>query len=86
MPRVSTFYGIAIWLYWDDHQPPHFHAEYSGRAVLLTIDGLEVVRGSLPLRAMRLVEEWARLHLHELQANWEKAQLHEPLVPIDPLP
>ncbi|MGH2702818.1 MAG: DUF4160 domain-containing protein [Actinomycetota bacterium] len=52
-------------------------------------DGLErgsCLAGSLPRRALDLVEEWARLHRAELLANWERARREEPLHPIDSLP
>lgn len=54
--------------------------------VQIEIDGLRVLNGSLPLRALRLVREWAETHHEELADNWELAQDLEPLVPIDPLP
>lgn len=25
MPTVAWFYGIAIAMYYNDHNPPHFH-------------------------------------------------------------
>jgi len=49
------------------------------------LDG-EIIVGSLPTRAQRLVREWAQLHTDELLANWERATRDEPLVPIDPFP
>ena len=30
MPEISLFYGIRVTMYYDDHNPPHFHAEYNG--------------------------------------------------------
>jgi hypothetical protein len=27
MPRISAFYGIVISMHFEDHGPPHFHAE-----------------------------------------------------------
>ena len=30
MPEISLFYGIRITMYYEDHNPPHFHAEYNG--------------------------------------------------------
>ncbi|MFQ5754137.1 MAG: DUF4160 domain-containing protein, partial [bacterium] len=27
MPEISRFYGIIIKMYFNDHVPPHFHAE-----------------------------------------------------------
>lgn len=87
MPRLSSFYGIAITMYWDEghHGRPHFHARYSGFKASVALDG-ELIVGSLPARAMRLVQEWAELHSAELEVNWERAQAFEPLLPIDPLP
>lgn len=26
MPEISLFYGIRVTMYYDDHNPPHFHA------------------------------------------------------------
>ena len=87
MPRISVFYGIAIWMYWNEghHARPHFHARYAGSAASIDLDG-EVIAGALPGRALSLVAEWAHLHRDELEANWERARRDEPLQPIDPLP
>ena len=86
MPRVSTFHGISIWVYYDDHPPLHFHATFGEHVAQLTIDGADVVAGSLPARALRLVREWATLHRDELVAVWAKARTHQPLGTIEPLP
>lgn len=57
MPVVSRFFGIAIVFYWEDHLPPHFHAKYSGDEALVDIGTAEVLRGSIPRRALSLVNE-----------------------------
>jgi hypothetical protein len=62
MPCVSDFYGVAIYMYYSDHAPPHFHAEYGGDEVEIEIQTLQVLRGGLKRRAMGLVLEWAALH------------------------
>jgi uncharacterized protein DUF4160 len=85
MPRISAFFGIIIAMYFNDHAPPHFHAVYQEHEALLDIETLEVVRGSLPRRALALVLEWAALHRAELRADWEKARRGLPLDPIQPL-
>lgn len=72
-------------MYYDDHNPPHFHATYGENEALLTIDTLTILRGALPTRALRLVEEWAQAHLEELAADWQKARAGEPIPPIAPL-
>lgn len=87
MPRISAFYGITIWMYWNEgvHAHPHFHARYAGQAASIDFAG-EVIAGALPPRALRLVAEWAGLHRDDLTANWERARRDEQLEPIAPLP
>jgi hypothetical protein len=85
MPRISEFFGIVIALYYQDHAPPHFHALYGGREVLVRIDTLEVLAGWIPRRAMALVVEWASLHRPELGEDWERARQGLPLATIPPL-
>ncbi|MGH2798454.1 MAG: DUF4160 domain-containing protein [Solirubrobacterales bacterium] len=87
MPRISAFYGIAIYMYWNEahHARPHFHARYAGQVASVDLDG-EVIAGSLPRRALVLVLEWAQLHRDELEANWERARREESLEPVQPLP
>ncbi len=85
MPRLSEFYGIAIYMYFVDHNPPHFHAIYGEHEALVTIATGEIIRGELPRTASRLVEQWRTEHLEELLANWRLAQEPAPLSSIDPL-
>ncbi len=85
MPKLSEFFGIAIYMYWGDHGPPHFHARYGGEKASIAIQDLSVLAGSLSPRALGLVVEWAALHRGELEVAWEKASRNETLDPIDPL-
>ena len=85
MPEISRFFGIVIKMFFDDHDPPHFHAEYAGSVALIGIRTLAVFSGRLPPRAMGLVIEWATLHQQELLADWERAQAQQDLRPIAPL-
>jgi hypothetical protein len=85
MPCVSQFFGIAIYFYYNDHLPPHFHAEYNGEEALYEIATLRVYRGHLPRRAHALVIEWATLYRDELEDNWERARQGQPLSEISPL-
>jgi hypothetical protein len=86
MPEISRFYGIVIRMFFDDHNPPHFHAEYAGREALVDIRRLVVISGELPRRAIAMTVEWASLHQQELLELWERARNLEPLHTIDPLP
>jgi len=86
MPRISEFYGVVIAMYYAEHGVPHFHALYAGREASVAIETLEVLAGSLPDRALRLVREWATIHRAELASDWERARSDQPLEPIAPLP
>jgi len=86
VPRISEFYGIAIAMYYAEHGVPHFHALYAGQDASIAIESLEVLSGSLPDRALRLVREWAELHRVELAEDWRLARDHQPLRRIPPLP
>lgn len=48
MPRVSAFYGVVIYMYWNerDHPVAHFHASHAGRRASVSADG-NVLAGSL---------------------------------------
>ncbi|PYS66139.1 MAG: transcriptional regulator [Acidobacteria bacterium] len=85
MPSICRFFGIVIYIYCDDHAPPHFHAKYSGQEALYEIDTLRLYRGRLPPRAHSLVLEWADMHRNELRDNWRRAQRHQTLHSIEPL-
>ena len=77
--------GVAIYMYYNDHRPAHFHAEYAEREALFAIDTLEILEGNLPHRPRAFVVEWASLHREELRTNWERARQGMPLNPIAPL-
>lgn len=85
MPELSRFYGIVIKMYFDDHLPPHFHAEYGEYEALININTLAVIAGKFPARALGLVIEWALLHQAELNREWTKAKNLQSLDKIPPL-
>jgi len=85
MPEISRFFGIVIKMFFDDHSPPHFHAEYSGDIALIDIRNLSVFSGHLPPRVRGLVIEWATIHQQELFGDWDRAQAQQDLLKIAPL-
>lgn len=85
MPEISRFFGIIIRMFFDDHLPPHFHAEYGEDEILININTLSVISGKLKARALGLVMEWAALHRNELLAQWENAKNLRTLEKIPPL-
>jgi len=81
----SEFYGIVIYMYFSDHNPPHFHAIYAEHEAIIGVDDGSIIRGGLPKTAARLVEQWRTLHETELHQNWLLAQTPAPLSSIEPL-
>jgi hypothetical protein len=85
VPEVSRFFGIIIAMFYNDHDPPHFHVRYAEHHAVIAFAPLRVLAGSLPPRALGLVVEWALLHKGDLEENWQRARRDVPLVPIAPL-
>ncbi len=86
MPEISRFLGIVIYMYFNEHNPPHFYAEYNEFRASISINNLGLIEGKLPSKVMSLVIEWAQDHQEELLENWnsikETGNYHkiEPLV------
>jgi len=72
-------------MFYNDHNPPHFHASYGEYDVAIAIQDGIVLWGSLPRRALGHVQEWRQAHLGELEENWERARKKEALMPVAPL-
>lgn len=85
MPTICIFYGIIIRMFFDEHAPPHFHAQYGEFKASFRIDTLEVLDGQLPRRACNLVLDWAELHRQELLQNWEQCRNHQQPDRLEPL-
>ncbi len=85
MPEICRFYGIIIGMFYNEHYPPHFHAKYGEFSADIRISDFEVIKGTLPPRALGLVVEWATLHKKELEKNWETARRGNSLTRIEPL-
>lgn len=85
MPLVSYFFGIKIYMYWDDHLPMHFHAEYGLSKALISIKDAAVIKGMLPAKQLKLVLAWCEIHREELLMNWESASKNNPISKIEPL-
>ncbi|MFL5898486.1 MAG: DUF4160 domain-containing protein [Solirubrobacterales bacterium] len=86
MPRISSFYGITITMYYREHGIPHFHARHGEH------EGFDLhflprsTRRTPSGEGLRLVLRWATLHREDLQENWDRAQREEVLEDIEPLP
>ncbi|MEW6606178.1 MAG: DUF4160 domain-containing protein [bacterium] len=84
MPIISTFLGIIITMYWDDHLPPHFHAKYGEYEITINIFN-GVIEGKFPKRALHHVLEWYESHKNELLEDWELCRKKEQPKSIEPL-
>jgi len=84
MPELCRFLGIVIYMLYDDHRPPHFHAEYGDFKISVEI-GTGIVEGRFPRRALAALMEWYVLHKDELADDWRLAAEHQPLNRISPL-
>jgi len=84
MPEISRFLGIVISIYYNEHNPPHFHAEYGEFQITVEIES-GIVNGKFPRRALNAVLEWFVLHKEELMQDWELSLKGKPLNKIKPL-
>ena len=84
MPEISRFLGIVIYMYYREHAPPHFHAEYGEYEITVEIHS-GIVTGEFPRRALNAVLEWYALHNDELATVWERARQKLALNRVDPL-
>lgn len=85
MPEISRFFGISIRMYFDDHDPPHFHAIYGDAEAEFGMNPIALLRGRFPRRAFGMVVEWAAANQQELLANWELMRNDQPSNRIHPL-
>jgi len=85
MPVISEFFGIKIYMFWNEHFPEHFHAEYGNEKALISIKEASVIKGALPTKQLKLVLAWCEIHRDELMKNWESARAHGQISKIEPL-
>lgn len=85
MPEISRFFGIIIRMFYDDHNPPHFHVEFQGEKAVFDFEG-NILNGSLKSKtATKLVREWVDLHQEELEEDWQLAMEGKQVKKINPL-
>ncbi|MEA3416680.1 MAG: DUF4160 domain-containing protein [Thermodesulfobacteriota bacterium] len=85
MPYVSMFFGIIIRMFYNEHNPPHFHAEYQGQRGVFDFNG-NLIKGHIKSNtARKLIKEWVLLHQEELEGNWKKAEQKKQIDRIAPL-
>ncbi|MGK5594084.1 MAG: DUF4160 domain-containing protein [Parachlamydiaceae bacterium] len=85
MPEISRFFGITIKMFYDDHNPPHFHAEYGSYRAIFSIDSGQIIEGDLPSKKSALITAWTIIHQKELKYNWKMIKKSGHLKKIKPL-
>lgn len=85
MPELSRFLGISIYMYNDDHNPPHFHALYGDNEAIYDLNERAFIKGYLPTKQARFVLAWADMHNEELFENWNNLQNGKGIIKITPL-
>ncbi len=85
MPLISEFYGINIYMYYEDHNPPHFHAVYGESKILVDISNGCVLKGQFPTKQTKLVLAWCEIHRDELMTDWELCKSSNAPLHIKPL-
>jgi hypothetical protein len=85
VPEISRFFGIVIRMFFDDHAPPHLHAQYGECSAVVALQPIALMENDLPARALSMVLEWTALHQSELLENWERLHSSRPPVKVPPL-
>ncbi|MBR0033027.1 MAG: DUF4160 domain-containing protein [Treponema sp.] len=84
MPSISSFFGITIYMYPDDHNPPHFHALCNGKSAIVDINKAKA-KGNITKKEKKFVEVWAEIHRQELLDNWDLMMKEHRVNDIAPL-
>ena len=85
MPEISRFLGIIIFMFFNEHTPPHFHAKYNEYQAAISIENLGIIKGNLPAKVLSLVVEWGMEHKEELLDNWDSLRATGKYKKIEPL-
>ena len=82
MPEISRFFGIVIKMYYNDHAPPHLHAEYQDYQGMFDMRTGDRIGGYIPIKAEKLVKKWISDYREELMEVWELMREGKPFKKI----
>lgn len=85
MPIISAFYGVVIRMFYEEHEPAHFHAEHGGQNAKIDFAGTITAGHIRSRKARERIRQWADLHRDQLEANWAKMKAGHSLERIEPL-
>ena len=85
MPTLAYLRGIKVIMYYEDHDPPHFHARGAEFRAKFAIGDLSVLalQGRLKPRESALIRQWALANRDALLQNWLRARHGEPMAEIE---
>jgi len=83
MGELTRFYGMIVWMYSDDHDPPHIHIIYSGKVSRISLEG-EIIESYLPPGKLKILRKWMERHKEELNLNWERRKSGKKIIKIKP--
>jgi hypothetical protein len=73
MPRIATLKsGAALYIYADDHGPPHFHVRGAGSNAQIHMDTLHVMRGTVSRTDLAEAVAFAVANPGLLAAKWKE--------------
>ena len=81
MPEISRFYGIIVYMFFNDHNPPHFKVVYAEFEANILLENGNILNGDFPNNKLKLVQAWAEIHKEELLEMWSSKNFHK----INPL-
>jgi len=58
VPTIAYFLGIAVAMYYRDHNPPHVHVIYQGYEAIVAIEDARILEGRLPPTVALVVRRW----------------------------
>ncbi len=76
MPEISRFYGIIVYMFFNDHNSPHFKVKYGEFEANILIENGEIWNGSLPVNKHKLIQAWTEIHQEELINMWNTKYFH----------
>ena len=77
MPEISRFFGIIVFMFFNDHNPPHFKVRYGDFEANILIDNGNMFNGDFPISKLKLVQAWAEIHKEELSVMLESKEFHK---------
>ena len=83
MALIAIIDGVKLFVYPNDHPPPHFHGLHAEHRVVISIERMKVMYGSLPKSKIRAVLAWAKTRQAQLDAAWRLSQAG---LPVDQIP